>query len=551
LLAYAIAPLAIKAFIELLEDQDNKNFVKTLFWITLVGVFNVQILILTLFIYAVFSILKIVQIRKDSSKKLLKTLSLLGLSFLVLNMYWLLPTITAKATLLSQIGEQDLYIYATKASAFNTAFTTASMYGFWRGGYIYTKDLLPYWYLLFVFILFLAVHGFMANYKDKKIGTYVKGLGIVAVVGLVLGSGVYGPFSEMFNLLYDRVSFFRGFRDSHKFVALLALGYAYLGSLGIEGIKKEFKDRAKREKVVSMLIVALALVTPFIYSFTIFNGFWGQLGSVDYPNDWYEMNEFLNNDTQDFNILFFPWHAYMDFKWLPNAQKRLLNPAASFFDKPVIIGENAEVGGVYTYSTSPVQRYIQFLLDKKDNITNLGELLVPLNVKYVLLTKEADYKKYFFLFNQGDLELVRETENFYVFKNQHNVSVFYQTDDDGFADGTGGDIENLVPLGYTKLSPVKYAVDAPDKRYIVFVPPNFDSNNWELDGVGSLRDGYYAVYPASSVKKGAVYYRRFDTYLLGYAVSLITMVGLVLWYGREGLRGRLERVNRGIRWFSG
>ena len=43
------------------------------------------------------------------------------------------------------------------------------------------------------------------------------------------------------------------------------------------------------------------------------------------------------------------------------------------------------------------------------------------------------------------------------------------------------------------------------------VPPNLDSDNWEA---------------------GTIYYRRFNTYLIGYAVSLVALIGLVVWYGR-------------------
>jgi len=70
-------------------------------------------------------------------------------------------------------------------------------------------------------------------------------------------------------------------------------------------------------KFAMLLLIFLALSTPFFYSFTMFNGFWGQLKPTDYPKDWYEVNEFLNQDNQDFNVLFLPWHLYMDFKWLP------------------------------------------------------------------------------------------------------------------------------------------------------------------------------------------------------------------------------------------
>jgi len=59
---------------------------------------------------------------------------------------------------------------------------------------------------------------------------------------------------------------------------------------------------------------------------------------------------------------------------------------------------------------------------------NFGEPISIIGVKYILLTKEVDYKKYFFLFNQSDLELVLETENFYVFKNKAFKGLMFSVD---------------------------------------------------------------------------------------------------------------------------
>lgn len=81
---------------------------------------------------------------------------------------------------------------------------------------------------------------------------------------------------------------------------------------------------------------------------------------------------------------------------------------------------------------------------------------------------------------------------------------------------------NLKPVSYTQASPVKFPIEA-GEGYTLLVPPNLDSEYWELDGTTSFTQGFYAVYPAS---KGMIYYRRFDTYLLGYAVSLMTLLGL-------------------------
>jgi len=121
----------------------------------------------------------------------------------------------------------------------------------------------------------------------------------------------------------------------------------------------------------------------------------------------------------------------MTFHWVPNKDKRIANPAP-FFDKEVISGKNIEILGIYRQVYTPYQLYIDHLLSKKDEIMNFGEPISIIGVKYILLTKEVDYKKYFFLFNQSDLELVLETENFYVFKNKAFKGLIFSMDGIGY-----------------------------------------------------------------------------------------------------------------------
>ncbi len=540
LLAYSIMPFAVKSFLDLLDDLNKKNLIRASLLTALTGALNSHTLALLVLVYLIFLIFKLYQLKNEANavKNLLKSLAVFATLFLLLSFYWLLPLFTAKATLIHQISQADIYAYATGVSAFNAVFTIASMYGFWREGYIYAKDFIPYWYLLFFFILFLAIHGFISNNKSKALGLPVKALGVTAVVAVILGSGIHGPFSSLFEFLFNNTFFFRGLRDSHKFAALIAFSYSYLGALGVAEFERIIHSPERRanayekyKKTAAWIIVIMALIVPFIYSFTIFNNFWGQLKPTDYPKDWYETNELLNRDSQDFNVLFLPWHLYMDFKWIPNAQKRIGNPASSFFDKPIVQGENTEIGIIYTQSTNPAQRYVESLLGDRDKITNFGELIIPLNVKYVLLTKEVDYKQYSFLFNQTDLELIKETGNFYIFKNAHPVSRFYLSSLPPPSDPQKQSefIPSLKPSDYKQLSPVKFSVNA-DAGYVVFVPPNLDSEWWELDGQTSTIKGFYAVYPAGP---GMVYYKRFDTYLVGYLVSLVTLIGLIMWYYRK------------------
>lgn len=275
-----------------------------------------------------------------------------------------------------------------------------------------------------------------------------------------------------------------------------------------------------------LVIVITVLITPLIYSFTFFNGFAGQIKPTDYPSDWYETNNFLNEDKQDFKILFLPWHQYMNFGWVNNTNKRIANPARNFFDKDVISGTNAEIGKIYRESNTPEQVYIDSVLDKRNNITNFGELISILNVKYVILTKESDYKKYFFLFNQTDLELIKETKNLYVLKNKNRILKIYQTDDISniMAEKTG--------LDYEMINPVRYRLENnASKKYIVFTEPY--SEDWRLDGKEPVK-AYGAVNAFESGGKEIRFERFYRINLPAYIISILTFIGLIVMYLRLG-----------------
>lgn len=275
-----------------------------------------------------------------------------------------------------------------------------------------------------------------------------------------------------------------------------------------------------------LVIVITVLITPLIYSFTFFNGFAGQIKPTDYPSDWYETNNFLNEDKQDFKILFLPWHQYMNFGWVNNTNKRIANPARNFFDKDVISGTNAEIGKIYRESNTPEQVYIDSVLDKRNNITNFGEIISILNVKYVILTKESDYKKYFFIFNQTDLELIKETKNLYVLKNKNRILKIYQTDDISniMAEKTG--------LDYEMINPVRYRLENnASKKYIVFTEPY--SEDWRLDGKEPVK-AYGAVNAFENGGKEIRFERYYRINLPAYIISILTFIGLIATYLRLG-----------------
>ena len=546
LLAYAVLPLAVKYFTEMLDKKDLKNTIKAVLVTTLVA-FNSH----TLFIaFLIFSTLFLFRLYRDRSIiSLIKPIAIAFALFLALNSYWLIPLITAqRETILTHISTEDLAVFAPRVESFSALFTLASMHGFWRPGYIYAKDFLPFWWVLFIFIFFLAVHGFVSYYKHKRLRIYVIAFAIIWLVGLILAAGIRSPFADFFRFLFDHIPLLRGMRDTHKFVTMLCLSYSCLGALGLAEIEKSLENK---KPIIKKAVILAILFIPLIYSFTFFSGFAGQIKPTDFPKDWYEVNEFLNEDKDEFRVLFFPWHLYMDFHWVPNKDKRIANPAPLFFDKEVVSAKNIEVPGIYRQVYTPYQVYIDHLLSKKNEITNFGELVSILGVKYILLTKEVDYKNYFFLFNQTDLELVLETENFYVFENKAFKGLIFSVDGIAYVKnwdelinvskteditkrlyliGNGKEEGNKTCkiLKFEKVSPVKYLIKDEPLKYVIFIEEY--SKDWKLNGKEPLKAygvvNAYAISNNSSPKE-IVYEGFYKVCIPSYFVSFITFLGCI------------------------
>jgi len=563
LFAYAVLPLAVKYFIEMLDKKDLENMVKAVLITTLVA-FNSH----TLFIaFLIFSILFLFRLYRDRSIIIvIKPTTIAFALFLVLNSYWLIPLITAqRETILSHISTEDLAVFAPRIESFSALFTLASMYGFWRPGYIYAKDFLPFWWLLFIFILFLAIHGFVSYYRDERLGIYAKAFVVIWLVGLILAAGIRSPFADFFRFLFDHIPLMKGMRDTHKFVTMLCLSYSYLGALGLTEIERSLENK---KPIIRKAILFAIILIPLIYSFTFFNGFAGQIKPTDFPKDWYEVKEFLNKDKDEFKVLFFPWHLYMDFHWVPNRDKRIANPAPFFFDKEVISAKNIEVPGIYRQVYTPYQVYIDYLLKRRNEITNFGELVSILGVKYILLTKEADYKRYSFLFKQKDLELVMETENFYVFKNKAFKGLVFSVDGIGYVKNwdeliriskTGDITKRLYLIGngkekgnetckrlkYEKVSPVKYVIKDKPLKYVIFTEEY--SKDWKLNGQEPLKAyGVVNAYVVSdkSAPMEIVYERFYRVCLPSYIISLMTFLGCICYLFYDWKRKR-RQMNQG------
>ena len=366
--SYAFFPLLLK----LIEKSEVKRDIAAGAVIAF-GIIQLHFIPFALFLVAVF---KFSEFFKTKSIAPLKSFGII-LGIVLISNLGIAYQLASGGEVSRRFEEITLYqshsFGPSSSEGLNYLTSLATLHGFWREkSYLQLWDFFPLWFLPFLLILYLSVLGYLSKAKYRNIFLFL------ALFGLILSAGIKAPvFSGIFKLLFEKVPLFSGYRDSQKFLIFLILAYLYLGSQGLKALPKK--------------AYPLLILLP-LYGIPMFFGFQGQVGCADYPRDWYYAQKIIGEEK----CIFFPWHRYMDFKWVPNRNKRIENPAYVFF-KNAITSKNPEMEGIPPPQDKISVRVREFLLSRKLNT------LRELKVKYVILGKEADYKSYLWLANRTEL----------------------------------------------------------------------------------------------------------------------------------------------------
>jgi hypothetical protein len=352
-----------------------------------------------------------------------KILAGFGLLMILFNLNWFIPTIfqlnEQGVKISSEFNEQDLKAFRTRSTALTSVWTNVlSLQGFWvedQGKFKTIKDFNPHWWRFIFFTIFsLVVIGIISNFRNQHRQKLLLALFFSSVLAYFLAIGVSSEFTNNIStFLYQHLPFYKGMREPHKWVMILALSYAYFGGLGVERLLQ-----IKYINQIKIIIGSFLILLPMIYVPLFFWGFNGQFQSINYPTDWYQINDFLKKDQDNFQILFLPWHQYFRFKF---TNKVHVNPALVFFERKTIQGDNIEfLPYIYSQSIRPESKYIESFIgpnQNRSNIEDFGKKMKELNIKYILLAKEVDWGNYRFLDTQSDLKKIMETDNLLVFQN--------------------------------------------------------------------------------------------------------------------------------------
>lgn len=408
LLGYMLLPFFARALLAFLEAPSFKKVLPVAGFALAISIVSIHTIGLAALLAIAAAAVFAWQKRRDKHYKMSALqYGAAGVGLVVtLSAYWLAPLVLgqgATASAITSFNQTDTAAFATDGGLLNVLM----LKGFWaeaQGLFTPTDALLPLSGLMQLAIWALIAAGFVHAWRVARRAAVI--FGAVTLAAAVCALGL--PFAE-------HIPLWSGYREPHKFTALVALGFAVFVAFGAAAV---FQKAARYKKTVLYAAAVLLVALPVLNTPTMARAFNGQLTPRQYPAGWYEIGQYLKkHDPGDDKTLFLPWHLYLRFGF---TERIIANPADKFFESDVIVSDNPEFGGITSRSANPDKRALENdILPQAATGTALGSRLAPLGIKYVLLAKDTtDASEYGYLARQHDLEIVKDTPTLTLYRNK-------------------------------------------------------------------------------------------------------------------------------------
>lgn len=411
LLGYALLPFFVVSLLRFLRGPSLKSSLPLTAWTLGISIVSIHTLGLALVIGGVALAQAVWRHRSEGTylKQLAGCVAAAGAALFIASSYWLLPLLQGNGPTASSIATfqaSDQSAFATEGNGFvGKLIHVLRLQGFWgerEGLFLMPQDQFVLWPVVAIVVGVLIIVGARLLWRrNRELFVFVTCSMTIATV-LAIGVGT--------TWLSDHIPFFAGYREPQKFVGIIALGYAILFGFAISKIIQKTTSKIGKSATV---IASMAIIIGFTP--VMFGGFDGQLVPRQYPDDWHAVNEQLNSDHDTFEVLFLPWHLYMRYQF---AGRVIAHPGNGFFDKPMLTSDDPEMQGTQPAIANDRKNLLTHqILPYASGSDTLGAQLRPLNVKYVLLAKDADYTSYDYLDRQKDLQLVSESATLKLYRN--------------------------------------------------------------------------------------------------------------------------------------
>ena len=408
LLGYGLQPWFALQLWRFVRQPDAKGAVFLACWVAAMSIVSIH----SLGWVVVLSLCAIIVHARDAEKlrRVAKYGALSIIFFAIVSAYWLVPTMLGHGRIADSLGTfsaSERLAFATVDTNGTTALgAVLGLQGFWQDDrqlYILPIDATPQWgWFQVAFLAVIAVGVAVSLKVQRRLALY--GIG-VTIVACALALGVGGDW------LVRHVPFFAGFREPQKFVALIALAYAYFatwGAVWLVGKAASWLQWARYAVIGLLVVLVLGYTSAMLW------GLDGQIQPTHYPADWFTANRLLDAQPGNARVLFLPWHLYMAYSF---SGRIIASPAAGFFDRPVVASDDPELPGVAPQTHNAVREAIQAsILPEGAKGQQIAAKLRALNIGYVLVAKDLDWKHYDWLNHQTGLTLLRDMPTLRVYR---------------------------------------------------------------------------------------------------------------------------------------
>ena len=602
LIGYALLPFAVKAAMRSVSSPGPRWCVPALWWAGLTSLsphfaWIYGLVVLGVVIVAIWT-------KQHPLRRVAGWFAVCVGVFTLMSTYIILPN--GSTNLPTQVGSVSLNIYRTNGDPHLGLFANVlALYGFWRTGPgpELPKDVVIGW--PFIMFAILVIVGVGARHvmrrspiKDEGMApeSIVNGepnqlsaprtpavnqsseidqyrlalmLVFVGVVGYFLALGNQGPAGGLFLWAFDHVPFFSIMREPQKFLMLLVLAYAILFGWGVERLSQVDVSPSRFGTVAAAALIGVVL--PLGYSVTVFDGLAEQITSSPLPAAYQSADALMGTGVG--NVLVLPWHLYMEY---PFTNGRVItNVGPTSFRRNVITGDNVEADNVETQSTSPRSAYLEELFQYGTKTKNFGALVVPLGVRYVVLSKAVDWASYSWLNDQKDLKIVLNDQSLEVWRNVAYDGVGQRVTKlssvsgivgllslakknelgDGavvIGKGAAGTSTSSPPqtsstptnrsttrVSVRQLSPVAYQISSGTPGWVA-VDTSYQ-RGWTLNGHAARESAEGTVLVRVGARGGVLTFTPWGKVRLGYIISSSTFMALVLVLIFEPRRRRRAR----------
>jgi len=380
ILAYALLPLAFVFFVKSLKmDTGWLKYSIIAGLIYSIASIQPQVVILYATLFVMYSIITLffsedkgIDMSKWHKKLWPSVLipAIIIIIMLLVNNYWIIPQFHGASILKSAMGGGKEEI-ALREYSVNSFIETIRFMGFHSPQYEGAVRKVFLLRLLSFVPLILAFCTPILKTKDKNVIFFL----ILSLILLTLSLGKYAPypFGDIFLYGYNKSIFLQMFRGTYKFWMLISLAYLFLIGETIHQLYLKNKKTHKFFFTIAMLLMILVSIPHFLSGY-----FAKKLQTIDLPEGYSVINNYINKDKEDFKVLWLPSDAHMLY---PNSRIDIRDINTFSFKSGSIsfsaFGVSGQDIGV---------RFNQFLsyTINDGNTNNFASFLGSLGIKYVV-----------------------------------------------------------------------------------------------------------------------------------------------------------------------